>query len=43
MLDTIKPEQWPIQSQPTHRKCKGDETGDMKQISTWLASKAENK
>ena len=34
---TIKPEQWPLQSQPAHSKCKGDKTGDtcvadMKQI-----------
>ena len=28
MPDTVKLEQWPVQSQPTHRKCKGDETGD---------------
>ena len=25
MPETLKPEQWPVQSQPTHRKCKGDE------------------
>ena len=48
MPDTIKPEQWPVQSQPTHRKCKGDKTGDkwaadMKQVSIWLANKARNK
>ena len=46
--DTIKPEQWPVQSQPTHCKCKGDKTGDtcaadFKQISIWLANKAWNK
>ena len=28
MPDIIKPEQWPVQSQPTHRKCKGDKIGD---------------
>ena len=22
----MKPEQWPVQSYPTHRKCEGDET-----------------
>ena len=48
MPDTINPEQCPVQSQPTHRKCKGDEAGytcavDMKQISIWLASKAGNR
>ena len=48
MPETIKLEQWPVQSQPTHRKCKGDETGDayaatIKQISIWLANKAVNK
>ena len=48
MPDIIKLEQLPVQSQPTHRKCKGAETGDtcaadMKQISIWLASKAGNK
>ena len=46
--DTIKPEQWPVQSHPTYHKCKGDETGDacaadMKQISIWLANKGGNK
>ena len=29
MPDTVKPEQWPVQSQPTHRKYKRDETGDL--------------
>ena len=48
MPDTIKPEQWPVQSQSTHRKCKGDKTSDkwaadMKQVSIWLANKARNK
>ena len=48
MPDTIKPEQCPVQSQPTHRKDKGDKTSDtcaadMKQISIWLANKAHNK
>ena len=48
MPDIIKLEQWPVQNQPTHRKCKGDKNGDtctadMKQISTWLASKKGNK
>ena len=48
MPDTIKPEQRPFQNLPTHRKCKGDKTGDtcapdMKQISIWLANKAGNK
>ena len=43
MPDTIKPEQWPVQSQSTHHKCKGDKTGDtcaanMKQISICLVS-----
>ena len=28
MLGIIKPEQWPVENQPTHCKCKGDETGD---------------
>ena len=37
-----------VQSQPTHRKCKGYKTGDtcaadMNQISIWLANKAGNK
>ena len=46
--DTIKPKQCPVQSQPTHRKDKGDKTSDtcaadMKQISIWLANKAHNK
>ena len=46
--DTKKSEQSPVQSQPTHRKCKGNKTGDtcaanMKQISIWLANKAGNK
>ena len=45
MPDTIKPE---VQNQPTHRKCKGDETGDtcaadMKKISIWLANNTVNK
>ena len=45
MLETIKPKQWPAQSQLTHRKCKEDGTGDtcvtdMKQINIWLANKA---
>ena len=47
MSDTIKPEQRPVQSQPTHRKCKGEETGDTRaadiKISEWLANKAGNK
>ena len=48
MPDTIKPEQWPVQSQSTNRKCKGDTTSDtcaaeMKQISIWLANKTGNK
>ena len=48
MQDTIKPEQWSVQSQPMHRKFKGDETGgtcaaDIKQISIWLANKTGNK
>ena len=48
MSDTIKLEQWPVQSQLTHHKFKGDKTGDtcaadMKQISIWLANKAGNK
>ena len=48
MPDTIKLEQWPVQSQQTHRKCKGEETGsscaaDMKEINIWLANKAGNK
>ena len=48
MPDIIKPEQWPVESQPTHRKCKGDKIGDtcaadMKQISIWLVKKAGNK
>ena len=48
MADIIKPEQWPVQSQQTHHKSKGDKTSDtcgadMKQISIWLASKAGNK
>ena len=35
---------WPVQTQSTHRKCKGEGNGDdMKQISIWLASKAGNK
>ena len=29
MPDTIKPEQWPVQSKPTHRECKEDKTRDM--------------
>ena len=45
MPDIIKLEQWPVESQPAHHKCKEDETGDtcaaeMKQISIWLARKA---
>ena len=48
MPDIIKPEQWPVQSQSTHCKCKGNKAGDkcaaeMKQISVWLASKVGNK
>ena len=48
MPNTIKLEQWPVQSQPAHRKCKGDKTGDtcaadIKQISIWLANMAGNK
>ena len=48
MPDTIKPEQQPVQSQPTHRKYKGDKSGNtcaahMKQISIWLENKAGNK
>ena len=48
MPETIKTEQGPAQCQPTHRKCKGDETNDtcaadMKQISIWLANNAGNK
>ena len=48
MSDTRKPEQWLVQSQPTHRKCKGDKiddtcAADMKQISISLAKKAGNK
>ena len=48
MPDTIKPEQWQVQSQSTHHECKREEAGDtfaddMKQISIWLASKAGNK
>ena len=44
----MKLEQWPVQSQSTHRKCKGDKTcdicaADMKQISVWLANKVGNK
>ena len=40
-IHAIKPEQWPLQSQPAHCKCKWDKTGDtcvadMKQIrSLW--------
>ena len=47
--ETIKPKQWPVQSaQPTHCKCKGDDTSDtcaavIEQISIWLANKAGNK
>ena len=48
MPETMKLEQWPAQSQPTHHKCKEDGSGDtcateMKQISIWLANKAGNK
>ena len=48
MPGTTKPKQWPVQSQPTQHKCKGDGTGntcatDMKQISIWLANKTRNK
>ena len=50
MPDTIKPEQRPIQSQPTHHKYKGDKTdytcaADMKQylVSISLANKAGKK
>ena len=46
MPDTIKAEQQPVQSQLTHRKCKGHKTGDtyaadIKQISIWLANEAK--
>ena len=48
MPETMKPEQLPRQSQPTHRTCKEDGTGDtcdtdMKQISIKLAIKVGNK
>ena len=50
MPDTIKLEQKPIQSQPTHHKYKGDKTDDtcaayMKQylFSIWLENKAGSK
>ena len=45
MPNKTKPEKWPVQIQPTHGKCKGDETGDtcaadIKQIIIWLTKKA---
>ena len=48
MPETTKREQRPIKSQTTHRKCKGDGTGDlcatdMKKFSIWLANKAGSK
>ena len=48
MPNAIKPEQWPVQSQSTHCKCKGEKSGDictvdMKQISIWLTNKGGNK
>ena len=48
VVETVKLKQYPVQSQPTHRKCKGDRTSgtcatNMKQISIWLANKAGNK
>ena len=48
MPEIIKLEQWPVQSQPAHCKCKWDKNSDtcaadINQISIWLANKARNK
>ena len=46
--DTIKPKQWPVQSHPTHCKCKGAKTGnkcaaDIKQTVSGLGSSGSYK
>ena len=42
MPNTTTPEQWPVQSQPTHRKCKGDGTRDH-ELLTWKKSVSGNR